>query len=181
MLQKTFVVTTQPARIRAMSARLPLTRRQLMGGGALLAGGWIAAQLVGHRPLADRSSPFLGSSARSTLHSAFEALLPDPTKASVCTEDVDAFLASGDPVMGQQLQLALHVLEHMGGMGFPFSQRFTRQSIDERRAVIHAWRTSRIQTKRQIGEAVRKVVLFTWFSRPESWADIGYSGPMVAQ
>jgi len=152
-----------------------------MGGGALLAGGWLAAQLMGHRPMPNRSSPFLGSSARSTLHAAFEALLPNPAKASACTDDVDAFLATGDPVMGQQLQLALHVLEHMGGMEFPFSERFSRRTIDERRAVIHAWRTSRIQTKRQIGEAVRKVVLFTWFSRPESWAEIGYSGPMVAR
>ena len=162
-------------------ATLPLTRRQLLGGGALLAGGWVLGQAVGHWPLASEASPFLGSSARHTLQAAFEALLPAEADAATLVEGVDRFLASGDPVLGGQLRLALHVLEHFGGAG-PFAfRRFSRLPVARRAAVLGAWQRSAFTPKRQIAAAVRKVAVFTWWSSPASWPSIGYDGPWVSR
>ena len=140
-------------------------------------GGWTTAQLVGHRPFAELKSPFLGSSPRRTLTAAFEALLPDPTYASGCTESVDQFLATGDPVVGHQLALGLRVLEHWSGVS-RFT-RFSRMDIAQRQQVLDAWCSSGFGLQRQIANAVRKVVLFTWYADERSWAVIGYDGPQV--
>lgn len=163
------------------SPRFPLSRRHLLGGGILLGAGWATAQLIGHRGLASVESPFLGSSARQTLEAVFEALLPAGVDAVACTEDVDAFLAAGDPVMGQQLALGLNVLEHWSGFGLFTFTRFTRMSIDQRLDVLDEWAQSGYGLQRQIAAAVRKVVLFTWYAKPESWEAIGYDGPLVGR
>ena len=81
---------------------LPLTRRQLLGGGALLAAGWVTAQVLGRWP-APIGSPYLGPTARRALEAAFDALLPDPTAAGEVASGVDAFLADSDPVLSGQL------------------------------------------------------------------------------
>jgi len=162
-------------------ASFPLNRRQLLGGGFLLAGGWALGQVVGHWPLGPAASPFLGASAHTTLLSVFEALLPEGTDAGPLTDGVDAFLANGDPVVGGQLRLALHVLEHLGGAGPLAFRRFSRQPRARRVEILEAWRLSGSATKRQIAVALRKVVLFTWYSSPASWASIGYDGPLVGR
>lgn len=158
---------------------LPLSRRQLFGGGLLLGAGYVSAHLVGHRPLAAVDSPFLGTSARTTLVAAAEALLPTLADAEWTAGAVDDFLAQGDPVLAEQLRLALGVLEHFPG-GLRFS-RFSRRSPAERGALLDAWGRSALGVKRQIGVAVTKTVLFTHFARPDSWAAIGYPGPLEAR
>lgn len=160
---------------------LPLTRRQLLGGGLLLAGGWALGHVVGHWPLAPAASPFLGASAHQTLRAVFEALLPEGVDAAVLADGVDGFLAAGDPVVGGQLRLALHVLEHTGGAGPLAFRRFSRQPRARRVEVLEAWRVSGSATKRQIAVALRKVVVFTWYSSPASWGAIGYDGPLVGR
>ena len=126
------------------------------------------AQLAGHWPLPELDSPFLGSSARRTMLATFEALLPDPTQAEGCTADLDAFLATSDPVVGGQLVLGLGLLEHWGGAGLLSFSRFSRLSIDERLGVLEDWSVSRLAIRRQIATALRKAVMFTWYSRPET-------------
>ncbi|MCB9674464.1 MAG: hypothetical protein H6737_05060 [Alphaproteobacteria bacterium] len=161
--------------------RPALDRRQLLGGGALLLGGYALAHLWGHRPLGAVESPFLGSSARTTLGAVFEALGPPGADVQPIVDGVDAFLGRGDPVVGEQLRLALGVLEHLGGAGPIGFSRFSRLDVDARRDVLESWRTSRIATKRQIADALRRVVLFTWYSLPSSWPAIGYDGPWVGR
>ena len=156
-----------------------LTRRQLLGGGLLLAGGWVVAQAVGHRPLGTVDSPFLGSAARRTLEAALQALLPDGAPVSEVAQGVDAFLAQGDPVVGGQLVVALGVLEHLGGAGPLSFARFSRRDLGDRRAILEAWRRSGLGPKRQIADALRRLALFSWYSRPETWDAIGYEGPWV--
>lgn len=157
----------------------PLTRRTLIGGGLLVGLGWVAAVSWGHRPLGKPAeSPFLGPSARGTLEASLEALLPDGAPFVAVAADVDRFLAGGDPVVGGQLILALGVLEHLGGGTF---RRFSRLGREERTAVLEGWRTSAFGPKRQIAEALRKVALFSWYAREETWAGIGYDGPWVGR
>lgn len=160
---------------------LPLTRRQLLGGGLLLAGGWVLAQAVGHRPFPPGESPFLGTSARHTLQAAFEALLPPEADAKTLVDGVDRFLAQGDPVLGGQLRLALHVLEHFGGAGPLAFRRFSREPLARRTEVLVGWERSSFAPKRQIAAAVRKVAVFTWWSNPASWPSIGYHGPWLGR
>jgi hypothetical protein len=156
------------------------TRRQLvLGGGTLGAAAWLSAQLVGHRPLGEAKSAFLGSSQRTTLAAAFEALLPDAADVETLVEGVDDYLAAADPVTAEQLKLALLVLEHTGGAGPLRFQRFSRRTRQERLDILDAWVTSRLGIRRQIATAVRKTVLFTYYAGPTSWASIGYDGPWV--
>jgi hypothetical protein len=157
---------------------LPLTRRQLFGGGLLLGAGYISAQIFGHRPLGELDSPFLDSSARRTLLAACEALLPTLQAAEWATGAVDDFLAQGDPILAGQLRMALGALEHWPG-GLRMS-RFSRLSVQERRQVLTRWGQSPLGIKRQIAVAVTKTVLFTHYAHPDSWAAIGYPGPMEA-
>lgn len=154
-------------------------RRLLLGGGALFAGGWLLAQAWGHRPMGALPSPFLGSSARRTLERALEVLLPDDAPVAEIALDVDRFLADGDPVVAHQLRLALGVLEHTAGL--PGFARFSRLDRGSRAAVLEAWRRSALGPRRQIADALRRVALFSWYARPESWAAIGYDGPWVGR
>jgi hypothetical protein len=143
---------------------LPLTRRQLLGGGALLAGGFALAVAWGHRPL----------TGSGTLEAALDALLPEGAPVAAVAEDIDRFLAAGDPVVAGQLALALRVLEHGCGL-----VRFSRLDRAARVAVLEGWRSSALGTRRQIADALRRVALFSWYARPETWAAIGYDGPWV--
>ncbi len=158
-----------------------LTRRQLLGGGLLLAGGFVLAHASGHRPMASVPSPFLGSSARRTLTSALEALLPDDADADAVAAGIDAYLAQGDPVVGSQLVLALGVLEHLGGASPLHVARFSRRPVAHRRQILEAWRRSSLGPKRQIADAVRRLGLFSYYGSKSAWTRIGYDGPWVGR
>ncbi|MCA9494684.1 MAG: hypothetical protein KC621_32370 [Myxococcales bacterium] len=155
------------------------SRRWFLGGGLLLVGGTLVAHAVGHRPMEERASAFLGSAGRTTLEAVLEALLPDGAPVSEVADGIEGFLAQGDPIQGGQLGLALTVLEHTGGAS-PWSiSRFSRRSVDERRRILEAWRSSSLGTRRQIADAMRRVALFSWYTREQTWAAIGYDGPWV--
>jgi hypothetical protein len=128
--------------------------------------------------MATLESPALGSAGRRTLLAACEALLPTADDAAWAAGAVDDFLATGDPIQGEALRLALSVLEHWPG-GLRFA-RFSRLDPEQRRQVLADWGQSSIGPKRQISVAVTKTVLFTHYARAESWAAIGYPGPLAA-
>ncbi len=151
------------------------SRRQLLAGSTALAiGATASVVLFGHRPLPERPSAWLGA-ALITLESAAEAILPPGGDPRGLAEGVDGFLAGSDPITGNQLWLALCALEHLSG---PLS-RFSRRSVQDRRAVLERWRDSPLGWRRQIFAAVRKVVVFSHYTNPASWAAIGYEGPWV--
>jgi hypothetical protein len=155
------------------------TRRALLGGGALLAGGWALGHLWGHRPIGGSAGPFLGASARRTLEAALEALLPEGASPAEVAEGVDRFLVGSDPAVGGQLRLALGVLEHVGGAGPLAFSSFSRLPLERRREVLEGWRGSRVGALRQVADALRRVALFAWYTRESAWAGIGYDGPWV--
>jgi hypothetical protein len=159
----------------------PLGRRTLLGGGLLLGLGWAVGQLWGHRPMEPADSPFLGASARTTLVAVLSALLPEDAPHAEVADEIDRFLAAGDPVVGGQLVLALGALEHLGGSGPLAFSRFSRRSRTERTEVLEGWRLSAFGPKRRIGDALRRVALFGWYARPSTWEAIGYDGPWVGR
>lgn len=150
-----------------------LTRRDLLVGSGALASLAVVVVAVGHRPMPSAASPFLGSSARTTLEAALEVLLPVEGVASELAAGVDAFLAGDDPLVGAELRLALNALEHAG------LRRFSRLSPDARVERLQSWEGSSITTKRQIFQALRRVAMFSWYTNPTSWDAIGYDGPWV--
>lgn len=157
-----------------------LSRRTLLGGGVLLAAAYASAHVVGRLGGRDPDA-VLGPTARTTLAAAFEVLLPSGAPVEELAAEVDTFMGEGDPVLAEQLRLALVVLEHAGGAGPLQFRRFSALPLEARAAVLDRWMRSSVNTKRQIYQGVRRAALFTWYARPESWADIGYDGPWVKQ
>lgn len=157
----------------------PLSRRHLLGGGALAGLAWLGVTLWGHRAMPDAASPCLGAAARTTLTAALEVFLPSADLAPSVAEGVDRFLAGGDPYAPAQLRLALGVLEHLGGRGVVPHTRFSRLSLQDRAAVLSAWERSGWSLKRQIFQALRRLSAFSWYADPRSWDHIGYDGPWV--
>lgn len=167
----------EPSATRAGGA-LPLTRRSLVGGGAILVAGYALAHGWGHRPLG------AGPAARRTLASVLACQLPDSATTETIealTDDVEAFLAAGDPVVAGQVRVALAALEHLGGAGPLSFARFSRRTREDQAAIVEAWRRSRLGPKRQIADAMRRIALFTWYAQPSTWAAIGYDGPWVGR
>jgi hypothetical protein len=160
---------------------LPLTRRSLLGGGLFLAASYAAGHAWGHRSLRGPDGAFLAASPLATLSAALEALLPEGAPVDAMARDVDGFLAAGDPVLAGQLSVALRVLEHAGGAGILGFRRFSRLDPAARRGVLDRWIVSRIGPKRQIADAVRRVALFSYYARPETWPALGYDGPLVGR
>ncbi|MEZ4241138.1 MAG: hypothetical protein R3F59_34260 [Myxococcota bacterium] len=158
-----------------------LSRRHLLGGGLLLAAGYVAAHAVGHRPVGGPAGRALSVGPRATLQAALEAQLPRDAPVAAITADVDRFLAAGDPVVLGQLDVALLLLEHLGGAGPIGFRRFTRLDRDARVAVLERWRVAAFGPKRQIAGAVRRIALFSYYSRPAVWPAIGYDGPLVGR
>lgn len=157
----------------------PLSRRQLLGRGGALAGlAWLSLTLFGHRPLPALSAEALGAAGITTLQSALEALLPDDVPAESIASGVDSFLAGGDPFDAEQLRMALTVLEHAAAPGL-YWRRFSRLSLEERRAALGRWERSSIALFRQIFQALRRLALYAWYADPRSWDSIGYDGPWV--
>lgn len=156
------------------------TRRRFLGGGALLGVAWISAQVAGHWPLGPVRSAALGP-RRRTLEAAFRVFLPGDEDARIAADGVDSFMAGADPVDREALSLALLVLEHLGGAGPLSFRRFSRLSPERQAEVLESWGASGLGLKRQVHQGIRKAALFTHYSRPETWAGIGYDGPQVGR
>ena len=89
--------------------------------------------------------------------------------------------ADSDPVLSGQLRVALRLLEQAGGFRPWSNARFSDRSREEREAILAAWERSRIGPLRQVAAALRKVAMFSYYSRPASWPETGYDGPRVGR
>ncbi len=154
-----------------------LSRRRVLGGGAFLVLGLLSGALFARRPLPQLDSPCLGSGPLRTLQLALAALLDDDDRAASLARGVDTFLATGDPVAASQLRMALRLLEH----GSVLFGRFSRLDADGRVTVLRAWEGSRVNTRRQVFQALRRLAAFSGYSDPRSWDEIAYEGTWLDQ
>ncbi len=78
----------------------------------------------------------------------------------------------------KQLGLAIDLLGSPVGVAIAIGtpKRFAWLTPDEQRACFDAWGNSRLPLMRSAYQAIRKLVLSTHYSRPESWPDLGYGG-----
>lgn len=90
--------------------------------------------------------------------------------------EVDRFLAGDDPELAEQLPVALLMLEHSAGV-----VGFHRMDLAGRSQVLRAWESSDLAHRRQIFQALRRTAVMSFFASPESWAAIGYDGPLVGR
>ncbi|MDB4949091.1 MAG: hypothetical protein JWM27_1740 [Gemmatimonadetes bacterium] len=106
--------------------------------------------------------------------------LPDPADASALADAVLARLAAGDPdkaalvsgLLGLVASPATALLTG-GGAG-----RFARMSGARQDAWLRRWEASRIPLRRTVFQALRRLVISTWYGQSRSHADIGYLGPL---
>ncbi|HEX2205686.1 MAG TPA: aldehyde dehydrogenase family protein [Longimicrobium sp.] len=103
---------------------------------------------------------------------------PDPS-AAVLARAVEARLAA-DPEASRQLAALLGILDHPATAcltgGVPL--RFTRMTPARQDRWLRGWETSRVPARRTIFQAVKRVILSTWYGRPEVQAAIGHRGPL---
>ncbi|HEX8242954.1 MAG TPA: GMC family oxidoreductase N-terminal domain-containing protein, partial [Longimicrobium sp.] len=101
-------------------------------------------------------------------------------QAAVLARAVEQRLGGIDPVQARLIATLLTVLDHPATAlltrGVPV--RFSRMAPARQDAWLRGWELSRIPARRTIFQALRRLVLSTWYARPESYADIGYLGPL---
>jgi hypothetical protein len=57
--------------------------------------------------------------------------------------------------------------------------RFTSLPLERQRAYFDLWRRSRFLLRREFHATARSLVMVSAYSMPETWAVIGYSGPLL--
>lgn len=107
---------------------------------------------------------------------------PAPSAAEVgVAAKVDALLDAAPSATGDDLVLALHLLESpacglVDGRWGPFSTL----SDEDRLAVVGAWRAHPSRTLRGAMRALVHLCLGSYWSNPRTWPAVGYPGPPVA-
>ncbi|HSU16523.1 GMC family oxidoreductase [Longimicrobium sp.] len=121
-------------------------------------------------------------------HAALQALCrrmvplpdaPDPSAVELA-RDVEARLAGIDPAQAALVARLLTVVDHpvTAAVTRGVSVRFSRMPASRQDAWLAGWETSRIPVRRTIFQALRRLILSTFYARPESYGDIGYAGPL---
>jgi choline dehydrogenase-like flavoprotein len=107
---------------------------------------------------------------------------PDPAAAALA-RGVQARLAAIDPAQAALVARLLTVVDHpvTAAVTCGVPVRFSRMPAARQDAWLAGWGTSRIPARRSIFQALRRLVLSTFYARPESYAGIGYAGPLHAR
>jgi hypothetical protein len=94
---------------------------------------------------------------------------------------VDALAGSLDPAITDPLPLLLGLVE-WGPVLFDLRlARFTSLTDAEKDASLRGWMTSRFELRRLAFMALKNLAMLGWYSRDESWAAVGYAGPLLAR
>ena len=103
-----------------------------------------------------------------------------PTGADVyVAEGVDALLGAANPGIGQEIGLALQLLEN-GLSNFVFDGRprnFSACLPATQDLILAGWRDSRVETRRTVYKGLLGLITATYWARPQLWKHVGYPGP----
>ncbi len=114
---------------------------------------------IASRIVPDEGAPSPGANSDATLTAA------------------EKFLADQDEATRAKLRLLLRVFEWRAVLRF--GKRFSHLSAEKQDAYLRAWQNSRLQLFRFGFSSLRNLVLLSFYTRPESWATIGYPGPAL--
>lgn len=159
------------------------TRRRFIGwavAGVALGGGALAALRTRGYELSPAVAGQLRvlSAWQYRVIEAFGARVLDPVRADVAGFADGYFegLAAADR---RDLLAFVAYLEHAAPLSIGKLGRFTDLSDAERDRVIAAIETGPIGLLRGGLGALKAVAMMAYYRLPESWAEIGYSGPVV--
>jgi choline dehydrogenase-like flavoprotein len=107
------------------------------------------------------------------------AFAPDAPRVELAAA-VESRLASGDPALAAQVGTLLSLFDHpltaLLFTGRP--RRFTTLGADDQDAWLRAWGRSRLPLRRTVYQALRRVILSTFYAMPVSHPAIGFRGPL---
>ena len=118
---------------------------------------------------------------RETLNALCRRMLPHLEGAAHdLAGEVEGRLVAGDPLVRKRVGTALTAFDNpaVGLLVSGKPRRFTRLRAAEQDAVLTGWEQSRIGTRRMVFQALRRLIVSTYYSLPQSYPDIGYRGPL---
>jgi choline dehydrogenase-like flavoprotein len=130
---------------------------------------------------AGEAKTFLTKGQRETLNALCRRMLPHLDGAAHdLAGEVERRLAGGDPLVTMRVATALTAFDNpaVGLLASGKPRRFTRLQAAEQDRVLTGWEQSRIGARRTLFQALRRLILSTYYSLPRSYPDIGYRGPL---
>ncbi|RME04122.1 MAG: hypothetical protein D6812_04545 [Deltaproteobacteria bacterium] len=165
-------------------SRRTFLRRTLLGSVALSLAPLIperAAATLVHRDESGFFSPqeatVLAGIARAFIPSDTEEI-PDPVELGV-VERIGRLLSRAHPENQDQFRLLLHLFERLPLLFAGTFTPFSAMPAAQKRAYLAGWGESRLAFRRMAFQALKNLVMLTYYSRDEVWATIGYDGPWV--
>ncbi|HET7230330.1 MAG TPA: GMC family oxidoreductase [Longimicrobium sp.] len=125
----------------------------------------------------------LSTAQMATLETLCRRMVPladgDP-RAAELARAVAVRLGTVDPEKALLISRLLTVLGHpaTAALTSAIPVRFSRMAPARQDAWLAGWETSRIPARRTIFQALRRLVLSTFYSDPSTYAEIGYRGPL---
>ena len=130
---------------------------------------------------AGEAETFLTEGQRETLNALCRRMLPHLGGAAIdLAGEVEARMAGGDLLVRKRVGTALTAFDNpaVGLLVSGKPRRFTQLRAAEQDEVLEGWEESRIGTRRTVFQALRRLILSTYYSLPQSYPDIGYRGPL---
>ncbi len=182
-----------PARARLRGeflARRDFLRGAAYGTVALTAAGWLPSGCAGYqdlvRPEEARGLRFFDAKQLAIFRAVAKRMIPDedgwPTvEEARVAELVDEELAlwRNEPPLGpvlDDLKLLLALVEH-GTLLDGHWSRFTRLPPDAQDDVLASWEASSIEVRRVGFQALKNLVVFTYYDDDRTFAKLSYAGP----
>jgi choline dehydrogenase-like flavoprotein len=93
---------------------------------------------------------------------------------------VEERLALGDPILSGQIAALLTAFDHpiAGALTRGTPRRFSACAPDVQDAVLRAWESAATGVQRTIFQAFRRLILSTYYARPEGLVGVGDRGPL---
>jgi hypothetical protein len=94
---------------------------------------------------------------------------------------IDDYLRGVDPALVSDMKALLHVLEHGAFLSALRPARFTHLAPAEQDAVLEAWRSSRLDFRRQGFQALKTLAVLGYYDDARTYPVLGYPGPLLEQ
>lgn len=126
-------------------------------------------------PIAPVERSALAAVARTVVPHAFA----DAARGERLVDRVAADIAALHPRKRRELLLGLGLFGSWFGAVIVgcVPRRFSRQPERVQARILERWLTSRIPLLRTVGQALRRLILFTEYTSPEAQHEVGYHGP----
>ncbi len=187
------VITEAEAHRSVTQAARELSRRSFLFGVAASACGFACLAGTGCARIDPRlpgidteAARKIGKATYARLHALADAVLPSREEAPFdaaslgVAERLSSMFVSQGRRMPIVIRGAMFILEILPLVTERSGETFSRCSREKRQTILRAWLDSRSRLKRLIGSSMRKAVMFSAYSHPDTWSTIGFGGPWVS-